>query len=133
MNSKRYSAADIMQKDPCRLNQTDSMHKAYRMMIEMGYRHLPVVDGPHLTGIISINDFDRFQHNDLAEVIVSNAMSSPVRFIAQEDSLDQVVEVFTAERLHAVPVVDQEGRLTGIISSVDLVGFMYERWPKTYV
>ncbi|MFY0583214.1 CBS domain-containing protein [Cystobacter fuscus] len=39
----------------------------------------------------------------------------------------QALEIFTDERVGAIPVVDEEGRLLGILSYIDLLRWLRER------
>jgi CBS domain-containing protein len=47
---------DCMTKDPDTIAPDDTIEHAAVLMIHGGYRHLPVVDGADLVGILSIRD-----------------------------------------------------------------------------
>lgn len=47
---------DWMTKDPDSLDPDMEVEAAADWMLAAGYRHLPVVDGPNLVGIVSIKD-----------------------------------------------------------------------------
>src|SRR5258708_7217850 len=51
--------AEVMTKTPDTVKSSDSVLHALEMMNARGYRHLPVVDGDHLVGIVSIRDLYR--------------------------------------------------------------------------
>jgi CBS domain-containing protein len=48
-------------------------------------------------------------------------MTRDVHTVAQDDPLADAVAVLVGRRIGAVPVVDDDGRLTGIVSYVDLL------------
>ena len=48
--------AQVMTKNPDTLSPTDTALTALDMMRKRGYRHLPVVDGGHVVGMVSIRD-----------------------------------------------------------------------------
>jgi CBS domain-containing protein len=51
--------ADVMTKNPDTVKSSDSVLHALERMNSRGYRHLPVVDGEQLVGIVSIRDLYR--------------------------------------------------------------------------
>ncbi len=51
--------ADVMTHNPDTIGPDESVAYALSMMNERGYRHLPVVDGETLVGIVSIRDLYR--------------------------------------------------------------------------
>lgn len=54
---------------------------------------------------------------------ISEIMSRSVRSAFTEDTVEKVEEDLKRLKLHAVPIVDSNGTVFGIISSVDLVSF----------
>ena len=50
------AVSDVMTKDPVTCGKTDSVDQAMSVMTEGRFRHLPVVDGDRLIGMISIGD-----------------------------------------------------------------------------
>jgi len=50
---------DIMTRDPICAPPTTDLHEAVNMMLEGGFRHLPVVESGKLVGIVSTRDLLR--------------------------------------------------------------------------
>ncbi|MBV8445309.1 MAG: citrate synthase [Candidatus Dormibacteraeota bacterium] len=48
------SVAEVMTRNPVRLTASDSVQKALEIFRERRFRHLPVMDGDHVAGILSI-------------------------------------------------------------------------------
>lgn len=48
--------AEVMTREPDTIRSSDSVCEAIRRMDEFGYRHLPVVDGERVVGVVSSRD-----------------------------------------------------------------------------
>lgn len=57
----------VMTPNPDTVGPNDSPLQALRRMSEAGYRHLPVVDGADMVGIVSIRDLYAAVNRELAE------------------------------------------------------------------
>ena len=53
----RTQLAEVMTRNPDTIGPNDTALEALRRMQDGGYRHLPVVDGGRLVGIVSRRDF----------------------------------------------------------------------------
>lgn len=53
--------SELMTTNVIRCSPNDSVNEAMAMMTDRRIRHLPVVDGESLTGLVSIGDLVRFQ------------------------------------------------------------------------
>jgi CBS domain-containing protein len=49
--------ADVMTREPITLSPQTPVTEALRLMSEIGFRHLPIVDQEEVQGIISLRDF----------------------------------------------------------------------------
>ena len=58
------TVSDWMTHHPETIESSDTTGHAAAMMIHGGFRHLPVVDGGRLAGIISIRDLIRLSLDD---------------------------------------------------------------------
>lgn len=56
LDAHTTTVGDIMTKDPDTLSPNDSALDALELMRMRNYRHLPVIDGDKLVGMISIRD-----------------------------------------------------------------------------
>ena len=61
--------SEIMTANPDTLSPDDSPINALELMSTRGYRHLPVVNGDDLVGMVSIRDLYSFVKNQLEEDI----------------------------------------------------------------
>ncbi len=125
-------AKDIMTENPVTATELMSVAEALGLLYELDVRHLPVVRGRELVGIISDRDLRRFRESDedLAIEAVEDAGSatvgsfmntSPVK-VDPETNLSDIVELMLMHRVGAIPVADLDtGDLLGIVSYVDLL------------
>ena len=130
-------AKDIMTEDPVTATERMSVAEALGLLYELDVRHLPIVRGRELVGIISDRDLGGFSRTDDEEGIdvIENARSatvgslmntSPVR-ADPETSAREVAELMLLHRVGAIPVVDVDtGDLLGIVSYVDLLRVLQE-------
>lgn len=62
--------AEVMTSDPQTIKASDAVVLALEMMNKRGYRHLPVVEGDKLVGIVSIRDLYRSIKEQMDEDIL---------------------------------------------------------------
>jgi len=116
---------EIMTADPKTLRSTSSIRNAVSILFELDVRHLPIVDGKELVGIVS----DR----DLRECLVpatGPSLSKPVSSIMQTDvisvtpetEVSEAVDLMVEQKVGALPVVRPGSQeLVGILSYVDVL------------
>ncbi len=103
----------------------DSMADRIAIAITTGqFGSLPVVDeGWHLVGIIS--EFDLLKAlragKDLEKVMVKEVMTSQPISIRDETSSDDLLKILEENHLTRVPVVDEAGKVIGIVARRDLL------------
>ncbi len=77
-----------------------------------------------LAGIISERDIVRRIAKDGAAVLdrpASEIMTRNLHTCKAEDTVDRLMEIMTAQRIRHVPVVDEDGKVLGMISIGDVV------------
>lgn len=102
-------------------------------------RHVPVMEGDKLCGIISKNDINRlsfgaiFDNQDNADeavldmLSIDQVMSSNPRVVSSETSIKEVAEILSNEDFHSLPVVD-DGKVTGIVTSTDVIKYLLDQY-----
>jgi acetoin utilization protein AcuB len=110
-----------MTRNPLTVAPHATMAEAHRVMRENGVRHLPVVDGERVVGLVSVHDLhllETLPGVKPEEVEVEDAMSTELVVAAESDELADIVERMADARIGSV-VVMGEGGLTGIFTSID--------------
>jgi len=133
---------DIMTENPVTAIELMSVAEALGLLYELDVRHLPVVRGRELVGIISDRDLRSFSEaaEDEAIEAVEGARSStvgsfmntsPVK-VDPETPIREVIELLLLHRVGAIPVADLDtGDLLGIVSYVDLLRRFQETLEPT--
>lgn len=109
-----------------------SVKQAFLTMRSHRVRHLPVVDGDKLVGIISDRDLRRprwaesiddwtsyYQVSD--DITVKDVMATHPEVVHTYDNILKAVAIFRERRYGALPVLDKEESLVGILSAQDLL------------
>jgi CBS domain-containing protein len=107
---------------------------AIRMMAERGVGALPVLRDGRLAGIVSERDYARkviLMGRASADTPVSQIMSSPAITVSPEDRVHRCMELMTEKRIRHLPVVDEGGRMVGMVSIGDLVRAVIEEQQET--
>lgn len=109
-----------------------TVKQAFLTMRSHRVRHLPVVDGDTLVGIISDRDLRRPRWADNVDdwtayyqitddVTVKDVMTSNPEVLHTYDQILKAVSIFREQRYGALPVLDKEEDLVGILSAQDLL------------
>jgi CBS domain-containing protein len=67
LNPDTAIARDVMTANPDTLGPNDLASEAIRLMRERNYRHLPVVDGAHVVGMVSVRDLYAVYNTELEQ------------------------------------------------------------------
>lgn len=114
------SIQKFMTCDPISLDADKALVDAENLMKQNMIRHLPIMEGDQVVGILSDRDIK------LAKSIVQAADAIQVRHVCHSDvyhvepgtSIDVVAETM-AENQYGSAVVIQNGKLVGIFTTVD--------------
>lgn len=131
--AEHLSARDIMTVDPLTGAADDLVVDAVARMATANVRHLPVIDGERrVVGILSDRDIQPAAVSDprlMESLRVAAVMSRDVLTLEEDAPLSLVLAAFTNWRMSAMPIVDKQERLVGIISYVDVVRALSTRGP----
>ncbi|MEW6745994.1 MAG: CBS domain-containing protein [Planctomycetota bacterium] len=114
-----------------------SVKDAFLTMRKQRVRHLPVVEGDRLVGIISDRDLRRPKWADALDdwtsyyqiddnITVADVMTKNPETVCTRDSILKAVHIFREQRYGALPVVNRKDELVGILSAQDLLAALEE-------
>jgi acetoin utilization protein AcuB len=115
------SVQKYMTYSPHTTGSDQPMAHAHKLMREHRVRHLPVLRGGKLVGVVSAGDLhliETLKDVDPDEVRVEDAMTEDPYVVAPETPLDQVVKTM-AEHKYGCAVVAQHQKVVGIFTTVD--------------
>jgi CBS domain-containing membrane protein len=113
----------LMARDVQTVQPGDSLYRARMLMNQHHLKALPVVDAEHrVVGIVTVYDLFNLDVVDLDPV--SKVMSSPVTTVDVDTPVARLVALMTDLGLRHLPVVDDGGRLVGIVTRSELIAVL---------
>ncbi len=111
----------LMTPDPVTIAPDALVQEAATLLIKHNIRRLPVVEGERLVGLISVTDLiaaiaQLRIKDEIKEKYVSQTFA-----IWEETPLPLVARIMEISGFDAIPILDAESRLQGIISERDLI------------
>jgi CBS domain-containing protein len=137
---KRTPISSIMTKDVITLNHTDDLATAERLFKSKKIRHIPVVSGSAIIGMLSYTDLLRIsfadslgQDDSSVDTTVYNmftieqVMAKNLVHVPSSATIKEVAEILAKKEFHALPVVDG-GELVGIVTTTDLINYLIQQF-----
>ncbi|HBH01950.1 MAG: hypothetical protein A2W08_05990 [Candidatus Rokubacteria bacterium RBG_16_73_20] len=124
---------DVMHRDVVSVSPKTTLPEALGLMQQRGIRHLPVVEGGELVGIVSDRDLKRvmaspattLERHELAYLLsklaLADFMTRSVTTVGPRHPVEEAARIMMKERISALPVIE-EGRLVGIVTETDVLG-----------
>lgn len=120
-NPKEDQTAMIMTRDPISIKSDEEVKKAAKLILRNHIRRLPVVDNGKLKGIISVADLVDVLSEKTIDGEIEGYMEKSNTTAWEKTPVPIVGEIMRLADKDAIPVLDDEGELSGIISDTDLV------------
>lgn len=137
---QRVAVSKIMTDNLVKLNLNDSLTKAESLFKKNKIRHLPVVSGDEIVGMLSYTDLLRISFADATDesgdsvettvydmFTLEQVMTSQVKTVNAEDNIKDVAEIFTTAEFHALPVVE-DNKLVGIVTTTDIIKYLVSQY-----
>ena len=130
---------DNMTSPVISITEDTSLAEAHKLMTDKGIRHLPVVSGKKLTGIVSLSDVLEAQPSDatslniwelnylLAKLRIKDVMSKKPLSLSPDDSIVEVAKIMLENKVGGIPITDN-GKLVGIITESDIFRMVVREW-----
>ena len=120
---KRY-----MTTSPHTIGLDQKLIQAHRLMHEHHIRHLPVLDGGALVGVISDRDLhliETLRDVDPEKVTIEEAMTPTVYSVTPDASLDEVAKEM-AEHKYGCAIVTDHSKIVGVFTTTDGMRALHE-------
>jgi acetoin utilization protein AcuB len=112
---------------PVSVKESDSLATVETLMEEYGIRHIPVVRDDFPIGIISERDLYRRARSEGYQSNTAFEVMTPVPFTVNENApLSKVALEMSAQKVGSAIVVNAEGKLAGIFTSIDALNALVE-------
>lgn len=136
----RVPVSSIMTKNVITLKLSDDLTKAEELFKKNKIRHIPVVSGLKIIGMLSYTDLLRISFvdavDDDADIVdstvynmftVEQVMAKKVVSVSPETTIKEAAEILSQNEFHALPVC--EGTLlVGILTTTDLIQYLLEQY-----
>jgi len=117
----RPSIREHMTAGPITVQRRESVAASLKLMVDNGVRHLPVVDGEKLVGVVSERDLkiiENMESLDSAHVLVGDALTVAPYTVAPDVALSDVARQMAERRVGSAVVVEGD-KVVGVFTTVD--------------
>lgn len=136
----RVPVSEIMTKNLIKLNLNDDLTKAEHLFKKNKIRHIPVVNGNKIIGMLSYTDLLRISFvdavDDDAEIVdttvynlftIEQVMAKKVVTVSAETTIRETAEILSQNEFHALPVCMGD-LLVGIVTTTDLIKYLLKQY-----
>ena len=137
---KNVPVSTIMTSNVVKLNITDDLTKAESLFKKHHIRHIPVVSGNAIVGMLSYTDLLRisfvdavFDDEEIVDATVYNmfsidqVMAKNLIKVSPDTTIKEVAEILSQKEFHALPVVLDE-LLVGMVTTTDLIKYLIDQY-----
>jgi len=136
-----WSVGQWMTPNPEAITPDASVRTAFFKMRHGGYRHLPVVDGDQLVGMVTDRDLRRPDITDEPDgwhdfynldedYEVRHVMTTEVETVTPGDRLEKALKTLLDRKFGALPVIDKKGQMIGILTTYDMMRAFQGVWAE---
>lgn len=138
---QKVPVEEIMTKELITLTLSDSLYDAERLFKRHKIRHIPIVKGDKLIGVLSYSDLIKISYVDVVEdesvdmpsvvydmYSIEQLMAKVVVSALPTATVKEVTEILSKQSYHSIPIVDQLGHLKGIVTTTDLLKYFLKQY-----
>lgn len=118
----RVLCRDIMTKSVKTATRADSLQTVARLMRDGDMGSVPIVEDGKLVGIVTDRDLvvRSIADGKDASTSIAEAMTTDIFSVRPDDFAFEAIRLMGDRQVRRIPVVDDEGRLAGIIAMADI-------------
>ena len=132
-------ASDLMTTDVMTLPHDATVAEAIAALTELEVRHVPLVKDGRLVAVLSDRDLrqvdgliavgvgQKKRETNVLDAQVSQLIGATPITCSPDASADDVIDILVGERIGAVVVVDDDQRVLGIVSTIDVLAAAHGR------
>jgi CBS domain-containing membrane protein len=137
---ENVKVSEIMTKNIVKFNLADELTKAEQLFKKHKIRHIPVVDGNKIAGMLSYTDLLRVSYADAVDDDANNVesiifnmfrlrqvMVKEIVIISPTSTIRDTAEILSKNEFHALPVCEGEV-LVGIVTTTDVMKYFLKQF-----
>jgi CBS domain-containing protein len=117
------SISEVMTSDPRTVGSSTSVLEAARLMKTEDVGSVPILEDERLIGVITDRDIAirlAAEGKDPQSTTVGEIASRDVVTIDPQQNLDEAARLMAQHQVRRLPVVEEDGRLVGIVAQADV-------------
>ena len=117
------SIRDLMTANPCSIDADQTVAHAAKMMRDEDVGLAPIVEGDKLIGTVTDRDIAIrvvAEGKDPQQTTVREIASTNIVTIDPQQDLDEALRLMAQHHVRRLPVVEEGGRLVGIVAQADV-------------
>ena len=130
----------IMTSDLKTVHVGQRLSEARKVLGEGAFEHLPVVSGDKLVGLLTSSDLMRLTFDagnadsrSIDAVLdhqftLEGVMTKDLVTLNTSDTIRRAAELLVKHNYHSLPVVEEDDRLAGIVTSTDLIRYLVDQY-----
>ena len=114
---------ELMSSNPCAIDADKPVAYAAKMMKQEDVGLAPVVEGDRLVGTLTDRDIVVrvvAEGKDPQTVAVREVASTDLVTVDPQQDLDEALQLMASKQVRRLPVVEQDGRLVGVLAQADI-------------
>lgn len=135
---KRTPISKIMSNDIITINKTQSIREVSEIIRDKNIRHVPVVSGEKIIGMLSKVDLQKISFvntvdgDELTTALydglnIEQVMTKDVKVVQKNDTFYDVATILSKNEFHSLPVLENE-KLVGIVPTTDLIKYLVDQY-----
>lgn len=116
-------AKELISEEIVPLRTSDTGEDALAMMSDFHVRHLPIVNGTQLLGLISEDEIFELDHE---ESVGSYKLKMTHPFVYDRNHIYDIMRLLNEYKLSLIPVVDKNQTYLGVVTLEDLLKYFAE-------
>ena len=141
MFDKYAEVQKVMTDEVISVRPNETMDRVAYLFETHNVHHIPVCDEHNVVGMISTTDLNKIMHHFtlfkvknadavnksvLRSLLAKEVMSHPVASIRASSTVSSAAAIFRENLFHALPVLDDSGKLVGILTQYDLMNYAFK-------
>lgn len=137
---KNETISNVMSNNIIAVQKGQSLSEVRHKMVDSNIHHIPVLDGQQLVGMVSFTDMMKLNmvingadERTIDTIIdqqfqINDVMSNKLTTLNARDTIRQASDILSENNFHAIPVINGNNELQGIVTSSDLIRYLSNQY-----